>query len=103
MAPVLCKALPISKPSILKEVLMLYSMLHGIVQEKLLTTHMEEERKKEHLEEVMQRQVLAEEQITKLEHELAEEQKKKEELVILIEGLRTKVANPQSSKFSQPL
>ena len=58
-------------PSNLREV------LHG----KLLTTHMEEARKKEHLKEVMQRQELAEQQISKLEAELAEEQKKKEELV----------------------
>ena len=55
-------------------------MLH----EKLLTTHMEESRKKDHLREVSQRQQLAEEQIAKLEAELAEEQKKKEELVSLV-------------------
>lgn len=54
-------------------------MLH----EKLLTTHMEEARKKEHLREVTQRQLLAEQQIVKLETELAEEQKKKEDLVKL--------------------
>lgn len=42
---------------------------------------MEEARKKEHLSEVNQRQELAEQQIAKLEAELAEEQKKKEELV----------------------
>ena len=42
---------------------------------------MEEARKKEHLKEVMQRQELAEQQISRLDAELAEEQKKKEELV----------------------
>jgi len=42
---------------------------------------MEEARKKEHLSEITQRQELAEQQILKLEAELAEEQKKKEELV----------------------
>jgi hypothetical protein len=52
-------------------------VIHG----KLLTTHKEEVRKKDHLKEVTQRQQLAEQQILKLEAELAEEQKKKEELV----------------------
>lgn len=42
---------------------------------------MEEVRKKEHLKEVTQRQELAEQQILKLEAELAEEKKKKEDLV----------------------
>ena len=44
---------------------------------------MEEARKLEHLKEVTERQLLAEQQILKLEAELKEEQKKKEELVIL--------------------
>ena len=42
---------------------------------------MEEARKMEHLKEVTERQLLAEQQILKLEAELREEQKKKEELV----------------------
>lgn len=42
---------------------------------------MEEARKEGHLKEVTQRQKLAEEQIMKLEAELAEEQRKKEDLV----------------------
>lgn len=58
-----------------------YSNLHDIIHGKLLTTHTEEARKEEHLKEVTQRQKLAEEQIMKLEAELAEEQKKKEDLV----------------------
>lgn len=57
------------------------SNLRGVLHERLLTTHMEESRKKEHLREVTQRQQLAEQQIAKLEAELAEEQKKKEDLV----------------------
>ena len=58
------------------------SNLHGVLHEKLLTTHMEEARKLEHLKEVTERQQLAEQQILKLEAELREEQRKKEELVI---------------------
>jgi len=42
---------------------------------------MEEARKKEHLKQVAQRQQVAEQQIVKLEAELAEEQRKKEQLV----------------------
>ncbi len=42
---------------------------------------MEEARKLEHLKEVTERQLLAEQQILKLEAELNEEQRKKEELV----------------------
>ena len=57
------------------------SNLHGVLHEKLLTTHMEEARKLEHLKEVTERQLLAEQQILKLEAELSEEQRKKEELV----------------------
>ncbi len=51
------------------------------MHEKLLTTHMEEVKKKEHLKEVTQRQLLAEKQIAKLEAELLEEQQKKEKMV----------------------
>ena len=57
------------------------SNLREVIHGKLLTTHMEEVRKKEHLKEVTQRQELAEQQILKLEAELAEEKKKKEDLV----------------------
>ena len=42
---------------------------------------MEESKKKDHLKELSQRQQLAEQQIAKLEAELADEQKKKEDLV----------------------
>ncbi len=57
------------------------SNLRSIVHEKLLITHSEEVRQKEHLEQIGKRQLLAEQQISKLEAELAEEQRKKNELV----------------------
>lgn len=65
-------SLPLPNPS---------SNLREVIHSKLLTTHMEEARKKEHLKEVTQRQQSAEQQILKLEAELTEEQKKKEDLV----------------------
>ena len=57
-----------------------YSNLRSIIHEKLLITHGEEVRQKEHLDQVTKRQLLAEQQISKLETELAEEQRKKNEL-----------------------
>lgn len=57
------------------------SKLRGIVHEKLLITQAEEVKQKEHLDQVCKRQLLAEQQIMKLEAELAEEQRKKNELV----------------------
>lgn len=61
--------------------LLVCSNLREVIHGKLLTTHMEEAHKKEHLKEVTQRQQSAEQQILKLEAELAEEQKRKEDLV----------------------
>ena len=58
-----------------------HSELRQILNQKLLTTHLEEERKKEHIKQVTERQLLAQQQIAKLEAELADEQAKKEKLV----------------------
>jgi len=57
------------------------SNLRSIIHEKLLITHGEEVRQKDHLKKVTKRQLQAEQQISKLETELAEEQRKKNELV----------------------
>lgn len=57
------------------------SNLRSIVHDKLLITHGEEVSRKEHLDQITKRQLLAEQQIAKLEAELTEEQRKKNDLV----------------------
>ena len=53
-----------------------------MLQEKLLTSQVEVNRRDDHLKQVAERQKMAEEQIVKLEAELAEAQKQRNEEVI---------------------
>ena len=59
----------------------LCSDLRGVVNERLLTSRVEELKREEHLRRVSQRQLQAEEQITKLEGELDKAQRQKDEEV----------------------
>ena len=55
--------------------------LRGVVHEKLLTTQVEVANRDNHLKKVAERQKLAEEQIRRLEAELSEAKKRKEQEV----------------------
>lgn len=55
--------------------------LHSVSNEMLLTTRMEEMKRKEHLQQVAKQRLDAEENIRRLEAELATAQKQKDEEV----------------------